>query len=140
MIRKFQDKDINNIMEIWKNENIKAHNFIKSVYWINNYNYVKKLLPKTEIYIYEEQEKIIGFIGLDNNYIEGIFIDSSKQHKGIGTALLNKVKENRNNLTLNVYEKNVGAIDFYLKNGFTVTNRGIDKETVELEYTMAWNK
>lgn len=28
MIRKFEKKDINAVMKIWKNENIRAHNFI----------------------------------------------------------------------------------------------------------------
>ena len=39
MIRKFEKNDINNVMQIWKNENIKAHKFIPREYWKNNYNY-----------------------------------------------------------------------------------------------------
>ncbi len=54
--------------------------------------------------------------GVNNNYIEGIFVDTNNQRYGIGTSLLNKVKENRNNLTLSVYKKNRNAIDFYKKN------------------------
>ena len=37
MIRKFKEEDINSIMEIWLNENIKAHNLIPEEYWKNNY-------------------------------------------------------------------------------------------------------
>ena len=40
MIRKFEKNDINTVMQIWKNENIKAHKFISKEYWKNNYNYV----------------------------------------------------------------------------------------------------
>ena len=46
MIRKFEKNDINPVMQIWKNENIKAHKFISKEYWKNNYNYVKEILPK----------------------------------------------------------------------------------------------
>ena len=38
MIRKFEKNDINPVMQIWKNENIKAHKFISKEYWKNNYN------------------------------------------------------------------------------------------------------
>lgn len=32
MIREFNNSDINLILKIWKNENIKAHNFISKEY------------------------------------------------------------------------------------------------------------
>lgn len=140
MIRKFEKNDINDVMEIWKNENIKAHQFIKKEYWENNYNYVKEILPNAEIYVYIIEENIVGFIGLENNYIEGIFIDTNNQCKGIGTALLNKIKENKNTLTLSVYKKNTKAIKFYKKNNFIITSENIDESTNEIEYTMTWNK
>lgn len=140
MIRKFERNDIDAVMQIWKNENIKAHKFIPKEYWENNYNFVKEALPNAEIYVYLIKERIVGFVGLDNNYIEGIFIDTDNQYNGIGTALLNKVKENKNKLTLSVYEKNINAISFYKKNNFMITSQNIDKDTNEIEYTMTWNK
>ena len=92
MIRKFEDNDINDIMQIWKDENIKAHEFILKEYWESNYNFVKEIIPNAEIYVYVIKEKIVGFLGLDNNYIEGIFVDTNNQYNGIGTSLLNKSK------------------------------------------------
>ena len=127
-------------MKIRKKENIKAHQFISEEYWESNYRYVKEILPNAEIYVYVIKENIVGFIGLEQNYIEGIFIDTNSQCKGIGTLLLNKVKENRNTLTLNVYKKNINAINFYKKNDFVITNESIDKNTNEIEYTMTWNR
>ena len=58
MIRKFEKNDINPVMQIWKNENIKAHKFISKEYWKNNYNYVKEILPNAEIYVYVLKENI----------------------------------------------------------------------------------
>lgn len=140
MIREFEDNDTDNIMQIWKSENIKAHNFISKEYWENNYEYVKNILPNAEIYVFIVKEKIVGFVGIDNNYIEGIFVDTNNQSNGIGTSLLNKVKENRNNLTLSVYKKNTKAINFYKENDFIITSESIDKNTNEIEYTMTWNR
>lgn len=140
MIRRFEKDDINDVMKIWENENIKAHKFIPKEYWESNYNFVKDALPNAEIYVYIIKEKIVGFVGLNDNYIEGIFVDTNNQCNGIGTSLLNKVKENRNNLTLSVYKKNTNAISFYKKSGFVITSENIDKNTDEIEYTMTWNK
>lgn len=140
MIRKFEKNDINDVMIIWEKENIKAHKFIPKEYWKNNYNYVKEVLPNTKIYVYISEGKIVGFVGLNNHYIEGIFIDTNSQHIGIGTALLNKVKENKSNLTLSVYKKNINAINFYKKNGFVITSESIEENTNEVEYTMTWNR
>ncbi len=140
MIRKFENNDINSIMQIWKNENIKSHNFISKEYWENNYDYVKEVLPSAEIYVYIYEKNIVGFIGLNENYIEGIFVDTNNQCKGIGTALLNIAKKSRTTLTLNVYEKNKNAIKFYEKNGFSITSRNIDMNTNETEFMMIWKK
>lgn len=140
MIRRFDKQDMTAVMQIWKNENIKAHKFISKEYWESNYDFVKESLPKAEIYVYIIKEKIVGFVGLDNNYIEGIFVDSNNQCNGIGTSLLNKVKANKNNLTLNVYKKNTNAISFYKKNGFVIASENMDTNTKEIEYTMTWNK
>lgn len=138
MIRKFKENDIEAIMQIWKKENIEAHKFISKQYWEKNYNYVKEILPNAEIYVYTLKEKIVGFIGLQDNYIAGIFIEINSQNKGIGTALLNKVKQNRKELKLRVYEKNTKAMEFYKKNGFIVINRNIEEDTKEIEYYMIW--
>lgn len=140
MIRKFKNNDIDTVMQIWKNENIKAHKFITKEYWENNYNLVKEILPKSEIYVYVIEKSIVGFIGLSKDYIKGIFVDTNNQYNGIGTSLLNKVKENKNELTLSVYRKNINAINFYKKNGFIITSQSIDKNSNEVEYTMTWNK
>lgn len=140
MIRKFEKDDINAIMKIWKNENIRTHNFIAKEYWKNNYQYVKDILPNADIYVYILEKHIVGFVGVNNNYIEGIFVDINNQHSGIGTSLLDKIKEDKEKLTLSVYKKNANAIKFYEKNNFIITSENIDKNTNEIEYTMTWKK
>ena len=140
MIRKFEKNDINAVMEIWVNENIRTHNFIAKEYWKDNYEYVKDILPKADIYVYILDEQVVGFVGVNNNYVEGIFVDINNQHSGIGSSLLDRIKENKDNLTLNVYKKNANAIKFYEKKNFIITSENIDTDTNEIEYTMTWSK
>ena len=140
MIRILKPSDIDAVMNIWLSSNIQAHSFIPREYWMKYFGQVKEMLPDATVYVYEDNGSVQGFIGLTKNYIEGIFIDTNNQCKGIGTSLLNKVKENRDNLTLSVYKKNINAINFYKKNDFIITSENIDKDTAEIEYTMTCNK
>lgn len=140
MIRKIQNLDINSVAEIWLDTNIKAHNFISEQYWIDNFEVVKGMLLQAEIYVYENEEQIQGFIGLNDNYIEGIFVKYDKQSKGIGKHLLDYVKEIKSQLSLNVYQKNIRAIKFYQREDFKIQSESIDKSTNEKEYFMIWTK
>lgn len=139
MVREFKIDDLEQIMKIWLNENIKAHNFIPKNYWEDNYEYVKEILPNAKIYVYEINNKIVGFVGIEEQYIEGIFVDSKHQNDGVGKELINQVKKENLNLKLSVYEKNTNAIKFYKKQGFEIIEKNIDSDTNEYEYTMVWN-
>lgn len=140
MIRKFTDTDINAVSEIWLDINIKAHHFIPAEYWQENFEMVKKMLLQAEIYVYEEADRIKGFIGLDNNYIAGIFVCADAQSKGIGRQLLNYVKSIKPELNLNVYKKNPRAVKFYQRENFRISAENIEKDTNEEEYEMIWQK
>lgn len=124
-------------MKLWLNGNLQAHSFVKEEYWKKNYEMVESVLPDSEVYVCMEEEKVAGFIGMDGEYIEGIFVDKDYQRKGIGHQLLEAVR-GRRRLFLNVYEKNLGAVAFYKSEGFQVEEKQLDEETGETEYRMVW--
>ncbi|MCT7568985.1 GNAT family N-acetyltransferase [Aliarcobacter butzleri] len=138
MIRKLDKNDINQLLQIWLEVNIKTHNFIPKEYWEEQYDNVKELLPNSEIYVYEENEKTVAFVGLIENYIAGIFVSFSFQSKGIGKKLLDYIKEFKKELSLNVYVKNISAIKFYQREGFIINSQNIDEETKEQQILMIW--
>ena len=141
MIRTFRVNDLDDIMQIWIDTNIKAHSFISKEYWINNYMTVKDILPQAEIYVYEDDSKRIdGFIGLTDNYIAGIFVRESVQSRGIGKHLLDYAKRMKQTMSLSVYQKNTRAVLFYRREQFTIQSENIDDNTGEKEYTMMWRK
>lgn len=138
MIRKFNKNDINRVMTIWLESNIDSHDFVNPDYWKDNYNNVMDMIQQAEVYVYESDDIIKGFIGLDGDYIAGIFVDKLYRSNGIGTALLDFVKKSHNRLILSVYEKNKSAVRFYRKSGFVIQSTGTDSETIQTEYTMSW--
>ena len=140
MIRVLEEKDVDTVAKIWLETNIKTHDFIASNYWKEHYEIIKDMFLQAEVYVYEIEKEIMGFIGLDREYIEGIFVLDQYQKRGIGKALLNHVKAKKEHLSLNVYQKNLNAILFYQREGFCVQYEDVDKNTGEKEYRMVWNR
>ena len=139
MIRELQNVDINKVVDIWLKTNLEAHDFIPGQYWTSNYEAVKKMLPQAEVYVYEDNKIIQGFVGVRDEYIEGIFVSGKMQSHGIGKALLDYIKDKKARLQLNVYQKNVRAMSFYQREGFTIQREQLDEFTGEKEYVMEWN-
>ena len=98
------------------------------------------MIPQADVYVYESDGVINGFIGLMNDYIAGIFVSKPYRSKGIGTALLNFAKDSRNKLILSVYVENKSAVRFYEKSNFTIESTGTDDNTLKTEYTMKWKR
>lgn len=140
MIREFQKSDIEKVADIWLDTNLKAHDFISSQYWLSNFQTVKEMLLQAEIYIFEKENEVQGFIGLSENYIAGIFVQSQFQTKGIGKQLMDFVKDRKKELSLSVYQKNIRAVKFYQRENFEIRCENTDENTGEKEYLMVWSR
>ena len=140
MIRKFEIKDTKRVMQIWLDVNIEAHYFVPSSYWQLQYQSVQEQLLQADIYVYEQDNEIQGFVGMMDNYLAGIFVDKKYRSAGIGKALLDCIKKDYFSFSLNVYQKNQRAVDFYLREGLSVVSKGIDEDTSEADFTMVWNR
>ena len=142
MIRKFESRDLDAVMQIWLHSNLDAHAFIAASFWTEHFEMVRDLLPQAELYVHEDAStrQIDGFIGLTENHIEGIFVAKSARSKGIGRALLEYAKSRKPRLTLSVYQKNERALAFYRREQFVVQSEGIDEDTNEAEIQMLWTR
>ena len=104
-------------------EDIKEANLL-----LSNFSYkiseksFKNIFFKTLIY-YENGIKgiIVYDLVYDRIEIEYIVVDSDYRRKGIATKLLKEIEKNDiKNITLEVRESNLTAINFYKKNGFKI--------------------
>ncbi|WP_270316048.1 N-acetyltransferase [Lactococcus petauri] len=139
MIRKMKAEDLQKVVELWLRVNIANHRFIKCEYWLKQAAAVEEAMKDADIYVYEENQKIIAFVGLIDQYIAGIFVSNSKQSKGIGKSLLQHIKASSQTLSLKVYQKNEGALRFYQREGFKIVAEGLDEDNNEKEFLMTWN-
>ena len=138
MIRRFKNSDLAAVMEIWLAGNLQAHSFIDENYWKDNYDAVREMILQAEVYVYEEKGEIVGFLGLEEMFIAGIFVRNDKRSLGIGKALLNFLKKDFLELRLTVYQKNNRALAFYLREGFEIIEKRNDADTGEVELCLQW--
>nr|MDD6335372.1 GNAT family N-acetyltransferase [bacterium] len=129
-------------MQIWLDTNLQAHSFISQTYWQEHVELVESLLPQAEIYVYEDDNSHIiqGFLGMMDDNIEGIFVCSRMQSRGIGKQLLDYVKQIKCSLTLEVYHKNQRAFRFYQREQFSIQQEMMDEDTGEKAYKMVWKR
>lgn len=81
-------------------------------------------LPAVNVWVAEDLAgELCGFIGLDDNQVEMLFIDADRRGEGIGKALLAKAEAMHDQLLLDVNEQNPQALAFYQHYGFVVTGR-----------------
>jgi putative acetyltransferase len=81
-------------------------------------------LPALEVWLLsDEPGTAVGFMGLDNNKFEALFISPACFRKGYGKVLLEHARKLKGKLQVDVNEQNPKAVAFYLNNGFIVAGR-----------------
>jgi putative acetyltransferase len=74
-------------------------------------------------YVYEDDGVVKGFVRVNGEEIEKLFVETVFQGMGIGGALLEHVIRNTKANHLLVLEKNEGAIRLYERHGFHMTKQ-----------------
>lgn len=138
MIRKMNKEDLDSVMQLWLQGNLFAHSFVDPHYWYTNLPIVSQQILQAEVYVYKQNQTILGFIGLVDDYIAGLFVDPQFQSQGIGKALVHYIQQHHSALTLHVFAQNERAYQFYCRQGFSVVEQNLDPQTNLLEYSMQW--
>jgi len=81
-------------------------------------------LKKSDKYVAVDDEKVIGFVGVDGRYLGWLYIDPAYYHQGIGRRLLQKgldvIGEDAWTIVL---DGNTKAISLYKSEGFKEVQR-----------------
>jgi len=138
MIRKYEDKEIDIILDIWLQASIKAHDFISQGFWESQLENMRNIyIPMSETYVYESDNQVLGFYSLNDSALAALFVYPSKQGQGFGKELLSNAKSKREKLSLNVYKENTASYHFYLSQGFSLIKEQVDDNTGHPEYLMS---
>lgn len=124
MIRLFTETDFTPIINLWERSVEATHDFISQ----EDFEFYKSLVPRffpeaKAIYVYEEEDVIKGFLGVSDEEIDMLFVDSLYFGQGVGKKLLNFAIEELKLSKVDVNEQNVNAYEFYEHFGFKFVSR-----------------
>lgn len=125
IIRQATNADHPQLLNIWLRSVRATHHFLQE-------SDIEALLPQlrdiylpaVELWVTVDAEDCpLGFIGLNENHVEMLFIEPDLRGKGIGCALLDHARSLRSQMSVDVNEQNPEAVGFYLHYGFVQTGR-----------------
>lgn len=132
--------EVTAVTQIWLAGNLSGHPFIDPEYWRANQAAVRAQLAQTPLLVARQAGDIVGFLGLQGDYIAGLFVATGYRDQGIGGQLLARAQATHDRLTLSVYHQNVRAMAFYVRQGFTSQTNTLEAATGQRTDTLIWQK
>lgn len=123
-IRAYEAADKPRLLDIWLRASLKAHDFLPPELVAEQKRLVGEVyLTKAETFVATRAGLPVGFIGLLDKHIGGLFVDPDRQGGGIGRLLVAHAMSLKGALDLEVYARNQAALGFYRRLGFVETGR-----------------
>ncbi|QFH47887.1 N-acetyltransferase [Leclercia adecarboxylata] len=140
MIRKWLNDDVEPLLALWLESTAVAHPFIDAQYWQESEPVVREVyLPSAETWVWEEKGQLRGFISvMQSAYVGALFVDPAYAGQGIGHALIHHVQQRYPSLSLEVYQKNSRAVNFYHAQGFRIEDSAWQEDTQHPTWLMSW--
>jgi ribosomal protein S18 acetylase RimI-like enzyme len=83
-----------------------------------------KVMPEQEVLVAEENGTIVGFVAMDGDSLEHLYVHPDSQGRGVGSALLERAKERMpRGFSLWVFQQNAQARRFYERHGLSLIER-----------------
>ena len=115
------------MVEIWRAAVDATHDFLTPEDRIAIDEEVQGFLPSTPLWVaVDESDRALGFMLLDDDRMEALFVDSAYRHQGVGRALVGHALQLQSAITTEVNEQNAQAVGFYEHLGFVRTGRSAD--------------
>lgn len=121
MIRRYQETDLPELIEVWRRASLVAHAFLPTEFILDEGEKIPTVyVPGAEIWVYVLNEIVVGFIALGDSEVVAIFVDPDFHGQGIGRALMDHARRLRGELRVDVFKRNQIGRRFYERYGFRV--------------------
>lgn len=100
-----------------------------------------RVFPSCDVWV-ADNDGIVGFIAFREGWIDHLYVLPNHARQGYGRALLEKAKEQNQQLQLWTFQRNLNAIGFYKANGFHLVREtdGAGNEEREPDALLAWSR
>lgn len=141
-IRNSGHDDIADIMALWLQNNLHWYHHLDPIYWHKLYDSVRERYLHTDnVYIYTENEKIIGFVAIkDEKTLEGPFVMKSSDERKVGVLLLHHCETYYGVLVSTLPGTNEPLMETFLKSGFELISESYDKSLKTEVLKVEWSR
>ncbi len=130
LVRKYEEKDLNDVLSTWENASKIAHPFLTSEFMEGErYNLPNIYLPNAETWVVEQNGQVIGFIALIGNEIGGLFVQPKFHGTGAGRVLMDKAYELHDDLEVEVFKANALGRKFYSNYNLELLSEKVHEKT-----------
>lgn len=130
LIRQYAAADLDALMSCWERSNAVGHPFFSERFVSQVRHEIPNVyLPAAETWVAVWQGRVVGFISLVGDEIGGLFVEPDLHGRGIGRALVDKARESRERLRVEVFELNATGVRFYTRYGFTLVRERRHEQT-----------
>lgn len=128
-IREYKPEDFDAVTILWRvarEKSLPAFQRAKGHFFHEDQDFFRdQILKKNRVWVSEMQGRPVGFMAMENEFIDQLYVHPDHWQRGIGEALLNFAREQSpEHLWLYTLQVNVNACAFYEKNGFVAEKFG----------------
>ena len=137
IIRQYADSDCEAVVDVWYAASLVATPFLSREFLTEVRKNIRSIwLQKAETWVFEIDHKVLGFLSLIGNEVGGLFVHPDAQGRGVGTALVDKAADLRDELFLDVFEENMVGRRFYDSYGFGFEYKHVHEKTGQVQMRM----
>jgi putative acetyltransferase len=122
-VRRGNAADVPRALEIWRDAVDATHGFLTPADRVEIDAMVAGWMPTVELWMIDHADRAVGFLVMDGNLIDALFVDPAVHGRGFGTALLDHALELAPDAIVDASEQASNALGFYESRGFVRTGR-----------------
>lgn len=117
------ENEYSKLVDIWARSVRQTHDFLKDDDFKTIKSELATYFPHLDVRVWTDDEKIIGFSGVDGTKLEMLFLDPVYIGKGYGKQVVTSLVKENNIQFVDVNEQNYSAKAFYFAMGFEEYSR-----------------
>ncbi|WP_425505309.1 acetyltransferase [Sphingomonas piscis] len=124
-MREGTPEDVSRALAIWRDAVDATHPFLSPDDRVEIDHMVEHaFLPAVQLWMAEDDTgRPVGFLVMDRDMIDALFVDPAVHGRGYGTLLLNHALTLAPNARVDASEQATNALPFYLARGFRIVGR-----------------
>lgn len=130
MIREYTKADLSSASGVWLRSGQAEYHYLPEFQKLDDKSakdvFSRFIQDKCKVWVFETNDNVIGFMAMDGNLIDRLYVNPVNQRNGIGSALIDHAKKlYPDGLTLKTHQQNKVARLFYESHGFNAVSYGL---------------